>query len=251
MEQVEQVEQPVSIDNEADDDDPQDQPAPQTRPTTKVTAAKVFLTRGYWLGKYEVTQAEWAEVLRTKPWENQVIGKKGNDFPATFVSWEQAMKFCQTITSQERQAGRLPDKWEYTLPTEAQWERACRARTETRFSFGDDESNLGEYAWFGSNAVHAGEGFPHRIGQKKANPWGLHDMHGNVWEWCRDSYARQIPGGRDPYVTTDSTFRVYRGGGFGADTVNCRSAVRHRNVPDHRGCDLGFRVALSSVRSDE
>ena len=142
---MEQVEYP---------DDPKSETAP------KVTSVKVRLTRGYWLGAYEVTQGEWKQVMGSEPWKGHetplagihVPPKEGNDFPATFITWDGAMQFCGKLTEGERKAGRLPDGWEYTLPSEAQWEHACRARTETRFSFGDDESKLGEYAWFNGNA---------------------------------------------------------------------------------------------------
>ena len=110
----------------------------------------------------------------------------------------------------------LPDRRlaAYALPTEAQREYACRAGTTTAYSFGDDAGNLGDYAWWGG-AIGDGnagaERYPHRVGQKKPNPWGLYDMHGNVWEWCRDAYAKKLPGGTDPLVETGSD-RVFRAG---------------------------------------
>ena len=159
---------------------------------------QVTLTKGFWLGQHEVTQAEWQRVMQTTPWSGNEDVKEGDDYPATFVSWDDAMKFCEKLTEQERSAGRLPSDWQYTLPTEAQWEYACRAGTKSRFSFGDDESDLGEYAWYGKNAGDIGEKYAHRVAQKKANPWGLYDMHGNVWEWCRDVYAYELPGRRRP-----------------------------------------------------
>jgi formylglycine-generating enzyme required for sulfatase activity len=199
-----------------DEFDPKDEPAPKPRQTTKTTPVKVFLTQGYWLGKYkyEVTQSEWKRVTKTKPWTGQKFAKEGDDFPTTYVSWDDAMAFCLKLMEQEHEAGRLPADWEYTLPTEAQWERACRARTETRFSFGDDEAKLGGYAWSRENAWDAGEEYAHRVGQKKPNPWGLHDMHGNAWEWCRDWYQPKLPGGRDPEMATKGSDRVLRGGSW-------------------------------------
>jgi formylglycine-generating enzyme required for sulfatase activity len=242
------VEPAVEKDNEpnADDVDPQEAPAHKPRQTT--TPVKVFMTKGYWLSKYEVTQSEWKQVMKTEPWKGKSSTREGADFPATYVDWNDSTKFCSTLTEQEREAGRLPDGWEYTLPTEAQWERACRARTETRFSFGSDDSLIGEYAWFIGNTVSAGEDYPHRVGQKKPNPWGLHDMHGNVWEWCRDSYDDKLPGGRDPEVTDRGSNRVLRGGGIYRSAPDCRSAYRNKHTPDWRLFDLGFRVALSLSR---
>lgn len=244
------------IDDEAD---PKDEPEP--RPTEKTTPVKVFVTKGYWLGKYEVTQSEWKQVMKTepwkdedftKPWKGQDFTKEGADYPATFVSWNDAVSFCRKLTERERQAGRLPNDWEYTLPTEAQWERACRARTETRFNFGDDESKLGDYAWFEMNTLNAGEEYAHRVGQKKGNPWGLCDMHGNVWEWCRDNYTETVPGGRDPEVKSDEkttgSSRVIRGASWSYDAAGCRSGNRYGSQPGSRSLDLGFRPALSPVR---
>ena len=211
----------------------------------------VTLTTGFWLGKYEVTQDQWKQVVKIEPWKGQKLTEEGADFPATCVSWDDATDFCRKLTELERQAGRLPDEWEYTLPTEAQWEYACRARSVTRFSFGDDDSKLGDYAWFGENAFNAGEKYAHRVGQKKANPWGLHDVHGNVSEWCRDVYAEKLPGGRDPEVKSDEktkgSFRVYRGGCWLLDAADCRSGDRRRSLPGIRNY-VGFRPALSSVQ---
>ncbi len=216
--------------------------------------ADVTLMTGFWLGKYEVTQSEWKQVMKDEPWEGQKFTKEGADYPATFVDWDHATDFCRKLTERERQAGRLPKDWEYTLPTEAQWEYACRARTETRFSFGDDHSKLGDYAWFGENASNAGEEYAHRVGQKKPNPWGLCDMHGNVWEWCRDIYTEKHPGGRDPEVKSDETtkdqYRVNRGGGWDNPAAGSRSAGnRAWSLPGDRDWSIGFRVALCSVRS--
>ena len=102
------------------------------------------------------------------------------------------MKFCERLTSQ------LPNGWRCTLPTEAQWEYACRAGTKTRYSFGDDEPGLGNYAWFDRNGWNAHAQYAHLIGRKTANPFGLYDMHGNVWEWCCDYCAEKLTGGTDP-----------------------------------------------------
>ena len=211
----------------------------------------VTLTQGFWLGKFELTQAEWKQLMGTEPWKGKRYTKEGPDFPATWVDWNDAIGFCRKLTKQERQAGRLPDDWEYMLPTEAQWERGCRAQTETTFSFGDDESKLDDYAWFAANAGAAGENYAHQVGQKKPNPWGLCDMHGNVWEWCRDIYA-EVPGGRDPEVKPDEKTRgwgrVFRGGSWFYSSYSCRSAHRYGGLPHNRHCNVGFRPALISVR---
>lgn len=249
MEKVVVVEEPAAKDQSSDkpdDDSAVDEPAPQSRATKRIVPVKVFLSRGFWLGQYEVTQSDWRQVISTEPWKGQGATSVGDDCPATFVSWDDALEFCRKLTEREHSAGRLPQGWEYTLPTEAQWEHGCRARTETSYSFGDDESQLGDYAWYRGNAGDAGEKYVHPIGQKKPNPWGLFDMHGNAWEWCRDSYADDLPGGRDPEVSQHGSNQadresrprrsgrvsvpagkmgsnaVYRGGGWGALASDCR-----------------------------
>jgi formylglycine-generating enzyme required for sulfatase activity len=205
---------------------------------------EVMLTRGFWLGQCEVTQAEWNQVMASNPWKDKTpVAKEGDDFPATYICWDDAVEFCRKLTDQERKAGRVPDDWEYTLPTEAQWERACRAGTKTKFYFGDDESKLVEYACFRNTADKADEQYSHRR-QKKPNAWCLHEMHGNVAEWCRDWYAVALPGGRDPEVTKEGAERVLRGGGWDDTAVGCRAAARGGLSPSRRCIDAGFRVAL-------
>jgi formylglycine-generating enzyme required for sulfatase activity len=210
-----------------------------------------FLSRGFWIGKFEVTQAEWKRVMATEPWNGRNFAKVADDIPVTWVNWDDATAFCRKLDEQERQAGRLPAGWEYTLPTEAQWERACRARTETVFSFGDDASKLGDYAWFRTNAIDAGEQYAHPVGRKKPNPWGLYDMHGNVFEWCRDVYTKKLPGGRDPETTGDGPLRIFRGGSWCVDGAYCRSANRAWTPPqkEYVALGVGFRVALSPARA--
>jgi formylglycine-generating enzyme required for sulfatase activity len=210
---------------------------------------KVILTKGLWMGKFEITQSEWIQVMGTEPWKDKKpIAKEGDDFPATFVSWGDAMEFCIKLTARERKAGRLPDRWEYTLPTEAQWERACRAGSKTKFSFGDDGSNLVDYAWFLDGVRNPDEQYSHR-GQKKPNSWGLYDMHGNVAEWCRDWYGNTLLGGRDPEITKEDSDRVLRGGGWDDIAGGCRAARRLSLGPSRRCIDAGFRVALSPLKS--
>lgn len=216
----------------------------------------VKLTKGFWLGKFEVTQGEWEQVMGTTPWKGKEYVKAGAKFPATYVSWGDAVAFCEKLTQQERAAGRLPEGWEYVLPTEAQWEYACRAGTTTRYSFGDDDAALSDHAWWGANLDDGNantEPYAHQVGTRKANPWGLHDMHGNVWELCRDVYTEELPDGTDPKVKADEKTkglnRVHRGGSWLVEAALCRSAYRYWSQPDDRNFDLGFRPALSTVRS--
>jgi formylglycine-generating enzyme required for sulfatase activity len=204
---------------------------------------QVTLTKGFWLGQHVVTQREWKRVMQSTPWSGIQHVKKGDDYPATYVSWDDAMKFCEQFTEADHRAGRLPPQWKYVLPTEAQWEYACRGGTKTRFSFGDDDSELDKYAWFRRNASDAGQNYAHRVGQKKPNPWGLHEMHGNVWEWCSDYYADNVFGGRDPQGPSAGSLRVRRGGCWNSIPWNCRSAFRRGFRPGTRDGRLGFRLA--------
>jgi formylglycine-generating enzyme required for sulfatase activity len=211
----------------------------------KKSPVKVFLTHGFWLGKYEITQGEWKQLMLTTPWNANLA--QTPEIAATFITWPMAIEFCRRLTDQERQAGRLSEDWEYTLPTEAQWERACRAGTGTAYSFGDDDAELAEYAWFRTNAQAANESHPHPVAQKKPNPWGLFDMHGNVREWCLDIFAPRLPGGRDPIVTTGGQNRVCRGGNYFLPAEYCRSSSRDSSPPNG---SLAFRLALSPVRRE-
>ena len=208
----------------------------------------VTLSIGFWLGKFELTQGQWDAVMKTAPWKGKTFVKEGSEFPATYIAYDDpagtddAVEFLKRLTDSERAAGRLPATWKYDLPTEAQWEYACRAGKPGRFSFGENENLLAEHAWFDKNAYDVEEKYAHVVGQKRANAWGLHDMHGNVWEWCRDGYAEKLPGGRDPEVVNGS-FRVDRGGCWGNGSVLCRSACRDVSAPGFRGNGLGFRLA--------
>jgi len=205
----------------------------------------VTLTQGFWLGKYEVTQGEWERVMRTTPWRGQKSVKEGPRYAATHISWEEATEFARRLTEQEREAGRLPKSLNYTLPTEAQWEYACRAGTKTAYSFGDNSAMLSEYDWWSGNTDR--QQYAHEVGLKKPNAWGFYDTHGNVAEWCRDWYANQLPGGNDPEVTTEGTDRVFRGGSWRYRAGICRAAARRQDTPGVRSKSnrLGFRLALS------
>ena len=210
----------------------------------------VTLTHGFWLGRYEVTQAECESVMKTKPWKGKQHVKKETDSAATYVTWENAVDFCRKLTDLERKAGRLTAGWEYTLPTEAQWEYACRAGTTTMFSYGDDVSALGEYACWGG-LIGGGnartEQYADRGGLKKPNPWGISDMHGNVLEWCQDVRDGDLPGGRDPLVATGGTSRVCRGGSWDLTADHCASAARGWYEPSFLDYSVGFRVACSRI----
>jgi len=200
----------------------------------------VTLTQGFWMSQYLVTQAQYQDVMGSNP------AYFGGDprRPVERVTWNDATNYCGVLTARERLAGRLPAGYVYRLPTEAEWEYACRAGTMTRFSFGDDPgySQLGTYAWFAANSSNQ----THPVGEKQPNPWGLYDMHGNVWEWCLDRYG-SYPGGAvaDPRGPATGSDRVIRGGSWGYDGRFCRSAYRYDVSPDYRSISVGFRPVLA------
>jgi formylglycine-generating enzyme required for sulfatase activity len=202
----------------------------------------VTISQDYYLGVMEVTQGQYEKVIGTNPsnFQNRVNRKNESSmYPVEQVSWEDAVEFCKKLSDlpEEKKAGRV-----YRLPTEAEWEYACRAGSMTAFSFGESPKLLSDYAWFGGNSNRQ----TYLVGQKKANAWGLYDMHGNVWEWCSDLYGdypkRALT---DPVGSRDGDIRVNRGGGWEEDAADCRSAIRSYNDPSVRFSVLGFRVALS------
>ena len=208
-------------------------------------AVGVILTKTFLLGKYEVTQGQFKKVMGTEPWVGQGGAQIGEDNAASHVDWNNATAFCQRLTDTDHKNGKLPAGESYRLPTEAEWEYACRAGTQTMWSFGNDESQLGNYGWFSGNTQNVGQGY--KVGMKKPNPWGLHDMHGNVREWCSDWYGEKLSGGVDPVGPGGGSRqdRVLRGGGGGSIAVDCRSACRGSGVLWSHNNDLGFRVARS------
>jgi formylglycine-generating enzyme required for sulfatase activity len=182
----------------------------------------------------EVTAGQWKALMATEPWKGE---KKGPNYPATYVSWNDAVAYCKKLSAKEGK--------QYRLPTEAEWEYACRAGTNTTWSFGNDEKELGDYAWYDENARDiVSEQFAHQVGQKKSNAFGLYDVHGNVWEWCHDYYGedyyKQSPE-KNPRGPASGFSRVLRGGSWLDDTRYTRSA--HRLSSDARRDNLhGFRV---------
>jgi hypothetical protein len=206
------------------------------------TSVVVKLTQPLWIGKTEVTQGQWKEVMGTEPWKGEGDGPMSANYPATHTSWTDAVKFCDKLTQLAHDEGRLRAVV-YRLPTEAEWGCACRAGTATAYSFGDDDAQLGDHAWFAANAADGS----HEVGAKAANLWGLHDMHGNVREWCADWYGSTLEGGTDPTGPAEGTLRVTRGGGWRLGALQCRSSYRSANGPPAtRAGNLGFRVACGS-----
>lgn len=211
---------------------------------------KVRITRPFWMAKTPVTQAQWQAVmgttlkaLRDRGDAGWPIHGEGPTHPVYYVSWDEAMAFCRELTERERTAGRLPDGYYFTLPTEAQWEYAARAGSDRRWSFGDREDELSRFAWYSDNSG----GTTHPVGLKEPNPWGLHDIHGNIWEWTRSWYG-PYPGGEvvDYQGPSSGTTRVHRSSSWNASVDKTRSAYRDWLEPSERGYDLGFRVIIET-----
>jgi formylglycine-generating enzyme required for sulfatase activity len=207
----------------------------------------VIISGGFWMGKYEVTQGEYLAVMGNNPsWFQPPSAAADTNRPVEQVTWFDATNYCATLTGRELAGGRIPTNCVYRLPTEAEWEYACRGwSSDRRFSYGDDPgyTNLTNYAWYGDNSG----GTTHPVGQKLPNPWGLYDMHGNVWEWCQDWSVYNLPGGIvvDPQGPGTSSARVIRGGCWNCTDWGCRSASRGGNSPDDWGNYYGFRAVLA------
>jgi formylglycine-generating enzyme required for sulfatase activity len=189
----------------------------------------IKISKGFWMGIYEVTQAQYQAIMGSNP-----STYRGDNLPVVFVSWNDATEFCKRLSDKENVT--------YRLPTEAEWEYACRAGTRTRFSFGDNDSSLEEYAWYFHNGCFS----IHPVGQKKPNAFGLYDMHGNVWEWCQDWYSSDYYTNSpnvDPQGPDRGSSRVLRGGSWFFFARYCRSANRNWFVYDFTNRGLyGFRV---------
>jgi sulfatase modifying factor 1 len=214
----------------------------------------VTLTKGFWTTKFEVTQGQWTRVLGALP-ERKPTAEfgEGDDLPVYWVNFPGAEAFCRTLTERGHRSAALPKDWEFRLPTEAQWEYACRAGMTTATSFGDE---LGRHqANFQGKPLNGGRDGPAlrraaKVGSYPANAWGICDMHGNIFEWCRDWYHPRLPGGTDPDLSgvkgtpnRDGTYsRVRRGGAWNDDGWFCRSALRLRYEPERSSDHIGFRA---------
>ena len=201
----------------------------QGRDDSEGSAHEVIIKNPFYMGKYPVTQKQWEKIMGSNPSKF-----RGEDRPVESVSWNDVQEFIKKLNEKES-AGK------YRLPSESEWEYACRAGTTTRYSFGDDESKLVDYAWYGENSGSE----THPVSQKNPNPWGLYGMHGNVWEWCQDKWHDNYdgaPSDGSAWENGSSSYRVDRGGGWSYDARGCRSAFRNWLVPDFRFDVLGFRV---------
>jgi formylglycine-generating enzyme required for sulfatase activity len=191
---------------------------------------RVSIGKPFYLGKYKVTQTQWTAVMGSNPSEF-----KGQSHPVGRISWNDAQTFIDRLNQKEGHK-------RYRLPTEAEWEYAARAGTTSTYSFGDDASQLGQYAWYDGNSGKT----THPVGQRKPNAWGLYDMHGNVWEWVQDWYGHYSGSpSTDPRGPSSGSYRMLRGGAWNFPAAYCRSAARAPNSPGNRNDNVGFRLALS------
>ena len=211
---------------------------------TAETQQAVTLTRDFWLAGYECTQAAWERVMGTNPSTNK---SRGGQLPVETVSWDDVASGPDCFLSRINSRNLLPKGSRFALPTEAQWEFACRAGTTTPFSFGSvldgRKANCDGFLPYGTTepGVRAGRTTP--VGSYPLNPWGLRDMHGNVSEWCADAFVSDFPGGNDPLVTS-GTGRVQRGGSWRFNAGLCRSASRQGGAAEVGDDTLGFRLAI-------
>ncbi|MBL7649303.1 MAG: formylglycine-generating enzyme family protein [Candidatus Hydrogenedentes bacterium] len=199
------------------------------------TERRITISREFYIGVYEVTQAEYEAVMGHNP-----AREKGATLPVDHVTWHDAVAFCDKLTAQE-------SGMRYRLPTEAEWEYTCRAGTATRYYWGDDPelASIGDHAFYKANSG----GKTHIVGQKKPNPWGLHDMNGNVWEWCQDWMGPYVPEEtKDPQGPAAGEGKVCRGGCWAYEASRCRSAERNDAPADSAHVNLGFRVVAEARR---
>ena len=200
---------------------------------------QVTISKPFYMGITEVTQAQWRVVMSTEPWKGKEYAKPGDNYPAGNITWTEALAFCTALSKKTGVCVRLP--------TEAEWEYACRAGTTSAYCFGNTVSRLGGYAWYKGNAESKGEMYAHCAGRKTPNQWGLYDMHGNTWEWCSDWYAARYAKAdtRDPKGPLAGELRVLRGGSWWDRPEFCRAASRFFCTPPIPYINHGFRVVVS------
>lgn len=203
---------------------------------------KVKITYDFSLGQYEVTQSQYEKLMG----DNPSVFKDNSSLPVQAVTWEEAVEFCKRLTKKEQEAGRLSKDYIYRLPTEAEWEYATRAGSETVFFFGKDNQKIGLYAWYLNNSDNK----PHPVGRKSPNDYGLHDVYGNVFEWCYDWYADYPTQPVDNYSgPAEGAVRVLRGGYYGQGPEKMASSERGGHDPLYRSPAIGFRVCLAPANS--
>lgn len=213
-------------------------PKSESRRSMDETRHEVELTGGYWMGQTEVTQGQYFDIMDSDP--SYFHDETDARLPVEMVNWMEAAEFCQRLN--EKVGDHLPEGYETRLPTEAEWEYACRGGRATAFSFGESAAKLGDYGWYYVNSV----GKTHPVGLKEPNPWGLYDMHGNVWEWTHDLFASlsSLPA-TNPVGASEGRNRVIRGGAWDFGAESCRSAARESRDPSSRAHFVGFRIVVA------
>ena len=201
---------------------------------------EVTISKAFYMQTTEVTQGQWKALMGTEPWKGQEFSKyvkEGTNYPAVYVSWDDAITYCKKLSEKEGKT--------YRLPTEAEWEYACRAGSKTTWNFGNDQNALGDYAWYANNAWDIGEKYAHQVGLKNPNAFGLYDMHGNVWEWCYDYYGQNYYNQsreKNPTGPESGSHRVFRGGSWRFGIPLTRSAYRARLSAGYSHGMDGFRL---------
>ena len=204
-------------------------PLEYSRANDEGPVRRVTISTPFYMGRHEITHAQWTAVMGYS-----LDSFKELEFPVDSIDWSNAMDFCRKLSEKLSET--------FRLPTEAQWEHACRAGSSTPYSFPGNSSSLDQYAWFNSNSKHK----THPAGQKKPNAFGLYDMHGNVWEWCSDWYDDYpVDSTVDPTGPREGSSRILRGGSWFCTPGPCRSANRGWNTPEIRHDDVGFRIVLT------
>ncbi len=209
---------------------------------------KVRIGRAYYVSIHQITQGQWKAVMGTTPWEGKVHAQDGPDNAVNHVCFNDTVRFCAAMARKDGKP--------YRLPTEAEWEYACRAGTTTRYSHGDDPKaeKLGDYAWYLGNTWFGDEQrYVHRVGMKKPNPWGLYDMLGNVWELCADVGHQNYegaPADGSAWMAGDNGSRALRGGGLRSTDRRCRTASRYRYPREVGSYYVGFRIACEALPPD-
>ena len=194
-----------------------------------------FVAHGFWMERYEITQQRFQNIMGNNPSSTEFK----SDLPVNRVTWHEAVQFCEKLTNLSRSNGQLPLGYAYRLPTETEWEYACRAGTNNAYSYGNSIDTLSEYGWWAKNSGNQ----PEPVGKLKPNPWGLYDMHGNLFEWCLDSY-NAYPGGKA--FSSTGNMKVLRGGAYYCPSNILRSACRAESQePNYRWILAGFRVVLA------
>jgi formylglycine-generating enzyme required for sulfatase activity len=218
-------------------------PASEKSRSKNESQVQVRISQGFWMGQTEVTQRQWVAVMGSNP-----SSFKGDDLPVERVSWNDAQVFIEKLN----RLVELPKGWKYALPSEAQWEYACRAGTQSVFGFAESlssrEANFDGRYQYGSATKGPYLGQTCVVGSYKPNGWGLYDMHGNVYEWCADWYGEMLGGGSDPLGASTGAHRVFRGGSWFDRGFYCRSASRAGNGPGLRNGLVGFRLAAVPAR---